>query len=159
MLLCVNAMFRFEYFWKIWHASMNRWAIRAIYVPLGGNKAPWAVFVIFLFIGMWHETTGPGTEPSWYLWAALNALGVTLEKVLKTPKNVWLASVCAGFTWFGIVGANVPVLFFDETWTVLTHTFFDWNLIWASTSLVATLLFVNTMNASVSMTLREKGEE
>jgi len=25
-------------FWRSWHASYNRWLVRYVYVPLGGNR-------------------------------------------------------------------------------------------------------------------------
>ena len=53
-----------------WHRSFNRWLLRYIYIPLGGNVAGvggggrWAlvrrvlnVFVVFTWVAYWHDRT------------------------------------------------------------------------------------------------------
>lgn len=125
MLLCVDANYRFETFWRIWHASLNRWALRNIYFPINGRKRPWlAVPLIFSFVAFWHESTGFWTEPSWYLWGFLNALGVIVEKALGGMKLVrWphplLRAAFWGLNIMLIIGSNVPVLFFSKTLDVM----------------------------------------
>lgn len=120
MLLCVDANYRFETFWRIWHASLNRWALRNIYFPLGGNRRPFlAIPVIFAFIGLWHEITGFWTEPAWYIWAALNALGVIFEKAVSKINFQWPRPIFRQAAWglniILIIFANIPVLFFEKT--------------------------------------------
>lgn len=84
MLGCVSFNYTFTEFWRIWHASMNEFMLRYLYLPLGGKNRAWlAVPVVFLFVGFWHERTGFGTQPAWYAWAFLNALGVIINKFLE----------------------------------------------------------------------------
>ncbi|KAF5825593.1 MBOAT, membrane-bound O-acyltransferase family-domain-containing protein [Dunaliella salina] len=35
---CVCNNYDIEGFWRSWHASYNRWLVRYVYVPLGGNR-------------------------------------------------------------------------------------------------------------------------
>ena len=56
MSRCVNNNATILGFWKGWHASYNRWLVRYLYVPLGGNKYKLLnVWVVFLFVGVWHD--------------------------------------------------------------------------------------------------------
>jgi len=83
MLACVSFNYTFTEFWRIWHASMNEFMLRYLYWPLGGKNRTWlAVPVVFLFVGFWHERTGFGTQPAWYVWAILNAMGVVINKFI-----------------------------------------------------------------------------
>jgi len=76
---CIMATTSISNFWKGWHSSFNKWLVRYMYVPLGGNmKAaaseasrggkqvaarPWATFVrrianvalVFTFVAVWHD--------------------------------------------------------------------------------------------------------
>lgn len=102
MVGCIGFMYRFSEFWRCWHASLNRWAVRYLYVPLGGNKNPIvAALTVFLFVAAWHDAEGlNGWQQAyrrfvlkvpdkpfwdggkWYLWAILNACGVLGERIL-----------------------------------------------------------------------------
>ena len=74
MLRCVNNHHSVQEFWREWHRAFNRWLIRYIYVPLGGNlpahsSSPhispgWRlarrvlnVFVVFSWVAYWHDRT------------------------------------------------------------------------------------------------------
>ena len=63
-----NATFRG--FWRNWHASFNRWAIRYMYIPMGGRQRNFLnVWPIFLFIGFWH-----GIEWEWVVCRQIKLL-------------------------------------------------------------------------------------
>jgi len=128
MSKCVTMITSFTDLWQIWHASMNKFMARYLFIPLGGNKCPWAVIVVFTFIAYWHEGCGLFSIPHWYLWAFFNALGVTLEKVLL-PKR-WLRDgfqermrkrdfaiyPVRGFTIVFVILANLPAQYFSGVW-------------------------------------------
>lgn len=56
MIRCVANNFSTSSFWRSWHRSFNKWAVRYIYVPLGGSKHKVRnALVTFLFTAMWHD--------------------------------------------------------------------------------------------------------
>ncbi|EKX41640.1 hypothetical protein GUITHDRAFT_49807, partial [Guillardia theta CCMP2712] len=85
MKRCVNNNYSFSGFWRQWHASLNAWIIRYMYIPLGGRKTQasqgdkrrasfWNVWVIFTFVGLWHDLMW-----RWLAWAWLNCTFFCLE--------------------------------------------------------------------------------
>jgi protein-cysteine N-palmitoyltransferase HHAT len=63
MLRWIHNNCTFTGFWKGWHASLNKWIVRYLFVPLGGSKTQtWNMWVIFTFIGLWHDL--------WWRWVA-----------------------------------------------------------------------------------------
>jgi D-alanyl-lipoteichoic acid acyltransferase DltB (MBOAT superfamily) len=77
---CVNNNYTFTGFWRSWHGSLNKWILRYLYIPLGGNREPkvvWqmlTIWPIFIFIGLWHDLL-----MRWVAWALCNAVFFTLE--------------------------------------------------------------------------------
>jgi D-alanyl-lipoteichoic acid acyltransferase DltB (MBOAT superfamily) len=70
MLRCVDNNHSVQEFWRDWHRAFNRWLIRYIYVPMGGNLAHSAsspavlllrrvlnVFIVFTWVAYWHDRT------------------------------------------------------------------------------------------------------
>lgn len=60
MVRCMSNNYSTLAFWRGWHRSLNRWIVRYIYVPLGGNgdrkfKTMVNVLVVFTFIALWHD--------------------------------------------------------------------------------------------------------
>ncbi|KAJ5976968.1 Membrane bound O-acyl transferase MBOAT [Penicillium viridicatum] len=60
MVRCISNNYSILAFWRGWHRSLNRWIVRYIYVPLGGNgdrkvKTMVNVLVVFTFIALWHD--------------------------------------------------------------------------------------------------------
>jgi protein-cysteine N-palmitoyltransferase HHAT len=56
---CMSNHYSGVEFWKHWHSSYNRWLVRYMYVPLGGNR--WKSinsFAIFTFVAYWHDPEG-----------------------------------------------------------------------------------------------------
>uniref|UniRef100_A0A7S3LVY8 Uncharacterized protein n=1 Tax=Palpitomonas bilix TaxID=652834 RepID=A0A7S3LVY8_9EUKA len=75
LIRCVNNNYTFTGFWRQWHASLNKWVLRYLYIPLGGKKSQWwSIWVIFFFIGVWHDLF-----LVWIAWAMLNCVFFTLE--------------------------------------------------------------------------------
>eukprot|EP00440_Ansanella_granifera_P040178 gb/GFBE01043579.1/.p1 GENE.gb/GFBE01043579.1/~~gb/GFBE01043579.1/.p1 ORF type:complete len:568 (+),score=89.40 gb/GFBE01043579.1/:1-1704(+) len=95
----INLVCSFQGLWKHWHASLNKFCVRYIYVPLGGSKRPLVgVLVTFFFVALWHEVNGLGTGLHWYTWAALNCVCVLLEKLVvsKLPPMHYLGTAAVG---------------------------------------------------------------
>lgn len=57
MLRCMSDNYSASGFWRSWHRSFNRWIIRYIYVPLGGNKKlpVLNMLAVFTFVALWHD--------------------------------------------------------------------------------------------------------
>lgn len=86
---CVCNNYDISGFWRSWHASFNKWLIRYMYIPLGGQK--WRlcnVWPIFTFVALWHDL-------EWHLlrWAWLMALFLAPEMLCKAVirRPQWLA--------------------------------------------------------------------
>eukprot|EP01094_Clydonella_sp_ATCC50884_P008938 TRINITY_DN1847_c0_g1_i1.p1 TRINITY_DN1847_c0_g1~~TRINITY_DN1847_c0_g1_i1.p1 ORF type:complete len:575 (-),score=123.15 TRINITY_DN1847_c0_g1_i1:98-1822(-) len=76
---CVDLNGSVRGFWSIWHCSFNRWLIRYLYVPLGGNKRyALAVFATFTFTAVWHDL-----ELHLLLWGWLMALIIVPEALVS----------------------------------------------------------------------------
>ena len=53
-------------FWRAWHCSFNRWLVRYIYIPLGGNRhgalrTALHAAVVFSFVGPFKTPRTPAT--------------------------------------------------------------------------------------------------
>jgi len=80
---CMNNNFTVSSFWRSWHRSFNRWLLRYIYVPLGGNKVGALrkainVTVVFTFVGFWHDL-----KPELFAWGWLFALFFVPEIIVE----------------------------------------------------------------------------
>lgn len=102
-------------FWKNWHASYNRWLVRYLYVPLGGDKNRLLnVWVIFTFVAVWHEI-----NVRLIGWAWVMALFLGPEIVAnKIASGEW-ARRSRGTVWYRELAAaaatvNVIVLIFGN---------------------------------------------
>lgn len=61
-------------FWRRWHISLSTWFRDYLYIPLGGSRGGTAMkvrntFIIFVVSGFWH-----GSNWTFIVWGALNAL-------------------------------------------------------------------------------------
>ncbi len=64
-------------FWRSWHASLNLWIVKYIYVPMGGSKRKFiSMWFIFIFIALWHEFS-----TLWMAWAFMNCVVFMIEMV------------------------------------------------------------------------------
>ena len=59
MKRCMSNNWTLSGFWRAWHSSFNRWLIRYIYIPIGGNKKYKivSIFAVFTFVAIWHDRT------------------------------------------------------------------------------------------------------
>lgn len=64
MVRCMSDNYSVTHFWRGWHRSFNKWALRYLFIPLGGSAAPgWKGQVrsvankltVFSFIAVWHD--------------------------------------------------------------------------------------------------------
>ena len=86
---CINYNFTFQGFWRQWHSSLNQWIIRYLYIPLGGGKSQmWSMWIIFTFIGLWHDLWW-----RWVAWAWFNCVFFSAEmlilKHLQSARYDW----------------------------------------------------------------------
>ena len=116
MRRCVNNNYSFAGFWRAWHASLNRWIVRYLYVPLGGRRSQWwSIWVVFSFIGLWHDL-----EWRWQAWAWLNCLFFSVELGLSAffqrqyfdalwrhPRAKYLKALAASVNILALIFANL----------------------------------------------------
>lgn len=71
-------------FWRDWHASFYQWLVKYIYLPLGGNKAPWFISAVasFGFVGIWHEV-----GPTFAVWAGMMIVLRQIESLFGASKT------------------------------------------------------------------------
>lgn len=83
-------------FWKRWHISLSTWFMDYLYIPLGGNRVPYArhllnLMITFLVSGLWH-----GANWTFVLWGAIHGtylvLGNLFRKYVYAVKYDTLAS-------------------------------------------------------------------
>lgn len=72
MIRCMSDNYSALAFWRSWHRSFNRWSIRYVYVPLGGNAQSRArvignTLVVFTFVALWHDISGQLLIWSWLI--------------------------------------------------------------------------------------------
>lgn len=71
-------------FWSRWHISLSTWFRDYVYVPMGGNRVPFArnlvnIFTVFLLSGFWH-----GANWTFIVWGGLHGTYLVAEKLLAT---------------------------------------------------------------------------
>lgn len=116
MVRCFANNYDIESFWKGWHASYNRWLVRYMYVPMGGNaKRIFVIWPIFMFVALWHDL-----ELRLVSWAWIMCLAFLPELMLKnwinsqkfdffrkTPSYLFLCGVAAAVNIFALMLANM----------------------------------------------------
>lgn len=64
MVRCMSDNYSVMHFWRGWHRSFNKWSLRYLYIPLGGNRgeglpgkarAVANYLAVFTFIAIWHD--------------------------------------------------------------------------------------------------------
>ncbi|QMW28863.1 hypothetical protein G4B84_004198 [Aspergillus flavus NRRL3357] len=91
MVRCMSDNYSTLAFWRGWHRSLNRWIVRYIYVPLGGNgggkvKTMLNVLAVFTFIALWHDI-----NLRLLAWGWLTTLFILPEVIAMIifPKRKW----------------------------------------------------------------------
>lgn len=74
-------------FWARWHISLSTWFRDYLYIPLGGNRVPFArnllnLFIVFLVSGLWH-----GANWTFIVWGALHGLYIVIETVVNKRRE------------------------------------------------------------------------
>eukprot|EP01116_Phalansterium_solitarium_P001679 TRINITY_DN11494_c0_g1_i1.p2 TRINITY_DN11494_c0_g1~~TRINITY_DN11494_c0_g1_i1.p2 ORF type:complete len:249 (-),score=102.86 TRINITY_DN11494_c0_g1_i1:96-842(-) len=130
---CVNNNYTFAGFWRSWHGSFNKWIIRYMYVPLGGSKKAFlSIWLIFTFIGLWHDLI-----TQWLAWALCNCVFMTAEiffinfwyssrfaRLHRHWSWRWLVSAAGASNIFLLMIANLAILHgFDGTPVFLRNAF------------------------------------
>lgn len=57
MIRCMNNNYSALSFWRAWHRSFNKWIVRYVYIPLGGQKRHPIInsLIVFSFVAIWHD--------------------------------------------------------------------------------------------------------
>lgn len=68
-------------FWKRWHISLSTWFMDYVYIPLGGNRVPYArhllnLLITFLVSGLWH-----GASWTFVCWGGLHGIFLVIENL------------------------------------------------------------------------------
>ncbi len=76
----------FRKFWRKYHISFTSWLRDYIYIPLGGSARGRLltivnVFVVFLFVALWHNVSY-----NFLIWGMTQALAVAAEQMLGSMK-------------------------------------------------------------------------
>jgi D-alanyl-lipoteichoic acid acyltransferase DltB (MBOAT superfamily) len=87
MLRCMSNNYSALAFWRAWHRSFNRWVIRYIYIPLGGNKHQIVnMLAVFTFVAFWHDISLKLLAWGWLV--TLFILPEVLARMAMPPKKV-----------------------------------------------------------------------
>lgn len=70
-------------FWNRWHMTLNRFFIKYVYIPLGGNrKGKFRTYFnqifVFLVSGLWH-----GANWTYIFWGGINGIAAALNRACK----------------------------------------------------------------------------
>lgn len=77
-------------FWKRWHITLNRFFMKYVYIPLGGNRKGAArtyrnLMLVFLLSGLWH-----GAGWNYIVWGALHGILYVLTRFWqKQIAGIW----------------------------------------------------------------------
>jgi len=83
---CVFISYSFEFFWRSWHRSFNRWLVRYVYVPLGGRKYKYlSLILVFIFVIIFHD--GGAFELFFWIWGLGIMIGFIVEIFLRKYFN------------------------------------------------------------------------
>lgn len=96
-------------FWKRWHITLNRFLMRYVYIPLGGNRKGTSrmllnLMLVFLISGIWH-----GAGWNFVVWGAMHGALYVLTRIRQLHKKertdaAWrrILAVCATFLFVNI---------------------------------------------------------
>lgn len=74
-------------FWKRWHITLNRFLMRYVYIPLGGNRKGTGrmllnLMLVFLISGIWH-----GAGWNFVAWGAMHGALYVLTRICRMRKK------------------------------------------------------------------------
>ncbi|ORX46681.1 MBOAT-domain-containing protein [Piromyces finnis] len=109
---CMTNNYSMAGFWRAWHTSYNKWNIRYIYIPLGGNKSPILNnAVVFSFVAIWHDISLKLLEWSWLIILFLIPETVCTNFISKKINHLsyyrYLKSFAAALNIILMIGANM----------------------------------------------------
>jgi len=88
MLRCMSNNYSALAFWRAWHRSFNRWCIRYIYIPLGGQHRPIInTLAVFTFVAVWHDISLKLLVWGWLV--VLFILPEVIARLVMPPKKVF----------------------------------------------------------------------
>lgn len=84
-------------FWKRWHITLNRFFMKYVYIPLGGNRKGAArmylnLMIVFLLSGLWH-----GAGWNYLVWGAMHGVLYVLTRLWQRSLKPRMARNYAGF--------------------------------------------------------------
>jgi len=127
---CMSNNYSLAGFWRAWHTSYNKWNIRYIYIPLGGNKSPIINnAVVFMFVAIWHDISLKLLEWCWLIILFLIPETVCTKFINKRIQH-WksyrfIKSVGAAANMIMMVAANMVgyVIGFDGVKEIFSEVF------------------------------------
>lgn len=74
-------------FWKRWHITLNRFLMRYVYIPLGGNRRGRRrmlinLFLVFLVSGLWH-----GAGWTYVIWGVMHGIVYVWTRILQLRRQ------------------------------------------------------------------------
>lgn len=97
MIRCMDNNYSALSFWKGWHRSFNKWVVKYIYIPLGGQgNRMLASLAVFTFVAVWHDI-----ELRLLIWGWLVVFFIMPEYFLSTyfrkhySQVWWYRHLCA----------------------------------------------------------------
>ncbi|KNC97131.1 hypothetical protein, variant [Spizellomyces punctatus DAOM BR117] len=86
MTRCMSDNYSAIEFWRSWHRSFNRWLVRYVYIPLGGQRYyALNIFPTFTFVAVWHDISLKLLTWGW-LVAIFILPELALRKSFATPQ-------------------------------------------------------------------------
>lgn len=94
--------------WNRWHMTLNRFFIKYVYIPLGGNRRGTArtylnILIVFFVSGVWH-----GANWTFIVWGITNGVAIVLNRLFSKPYKKLPKTLRIGMTF----------LFFTSTLTL-----------------------------------------
>ncbi|TPX52492.1 hypothetical protein SeMB42_g01399 [Synchytrium endobioticum] len=133
MVRCMSNNYSGIGFWRSWHRSYNRWLIRYVYVPLGGNKTGVIgylinSFIIFTFVAIWHDRELKLLAWGWLIVLFFIPEIIATRVFAKYKKRAWYRHLCAfggACNSFLMITANLVgfVVGIDGIQYILEHVF------------------------------------
>ncbi|MDO4333626.1 MAG: MBOAT family protein [Eubacteriales bacterium] len=98
-------------FWKRWHITLNRFLMRYVYIPLGGNRKGknrmlLNLMLVFFISGVWH-----GAGWNFVVWGVMHGAVYVLTRIWQMQKKERPAAV-----WSRVLAVLATFLFVNIAW-------------------------------------------